>query len=155
MGWVAMSERDVQRIRVLSEVLSGRQTVGSAATVLEMTPRQARRLLVRLRDGGGGAIGHRLRGRPSNRRIEPEIASYAIDLIRERYADFGPSLAAEKLADLHGLTVSVETLRKWMIAAGLWLSRKQRRTFHQPRLRRECLGELIQIDGSEHRWCKP
>ena len=72
--------------------------------------------------------------------------------IRERYADFGPSLAAEKLAELHDVKVSAETLRKWMVAAGLWLSRKQRRTFHQPRLRRECLGELIQIDGSEHRW---
>ena len=86
MGWVAMSERDVQRIRVLSEVLSDRRTVGSAAAVLEVAPRQARRLLVRLRDGGGGAIGHRLRGRPSNRRIDPGIASYAFALVRERYA---------------------------------------------------------------------
>jgi hypothetical protein len=147
-----MSEHDVQRIRVLSEVLGGRRTVGSAAAVLEVTPRRARRLLARLRDGGGGAIGHRLRGRPSNHRIEPGIQSYAIDLIRERYADFGPSLAAEKLAELHGVKVCAETLRKWMITAVLWLSRKQRRTFHQPRLRRECHGELIQIDGSEHRW---
>src|ERR1700753_2129140 len=103
-----MSERDVWRIDVLSEVLSGRRTVGSAAAVWEMTPRQARRLLARLRDGGGGAIGHRLRGRPSNRRIEPEVASYAIDLVRERYADFGPSLGAENLAELHGLKVSAK-----------------------------------------------
>lgn len=152
MGWVTMSERDVQRIRVLSEVLSGQRTVGSAAAVLEVTPRQARRLLGRLRAGGGGAIGHRLRGRPSNHRIGSGIQSYAMDLVRERYADFGPSLAAEKLAELHDVKVSAETLRKWMVAAGLWLSRKQRRTFHQPRLRRESFGELIQIDGSEHRW---
>ena len=139
LGWVAMSERDVQRIGVLSEVLSGRRTVRSAAAVLEITERQARRLLDRLRDGGGGAIGHRLRGRPSNHRIGPGSQSYAIDLVGERYADFGPSPAAEKLAELHGLKVSAETLRKWMIEAGLWLSRKQRRTFHQPRLRREIL----------------
>jgi hypothetical protein len=105
VGWVAMSERDVQRIRVLG----GRRTVRSAAAVLGMTPRQARRLLARLRDGGGGAIGHRLRGRPYNRRIEPGISSYAMDLVRERYADFGPSLAGEKLAELHGLKVSSET----------------------------------------------
>ena len=105
----------------------------------------------RLRDGGGGAITHRLRGRPSNRRIAPEIRSYAVNLVRERYVDFGPALAAEKLAELHDLKVSGETLRKWMIDAGLWLSRKQRRRFHQPRLRRNSLGELIQIDGSEHR----
>ena len=110
---------DVQRIRVLSEVLGGRRTVGSAAAVLELTPRQARRLLARLRHGGGGAIGPRLRGRPSNHQIEPGIQSYAIDLIRERYADFGRSLATEKLAESHGMRVCAETLQKWMIAAGL------------------------------------
>ncbi len=73
-------------------------------------------------------------------------------LVGERYADFGPTLAAEKLAERDGLRVSRETLRSWMVEAGLWLSRKQRRTFHQPRLRREAYGELVQIDGSDHRW---
>ncbi len=152
VGWVAMSERDLQRIQVLSEVLHGKRATASAAAVLDITPRQARRLLRRLSDDGGGAITHGLRGRPSNRRIAPEIRSHAVTLVRERYTDFGPALAVEKLAELHGLKVSGETLRKWMIDAGLWLSRKQRRRFHQPRLRRESLGELIQIDGSEHRW---
>ncbi|MGO6670903.1 ISNCY family transposase, partial [Rhizobium ruizarguesonis] len=75
-----------------------------------------------------------------------------VTLVGERYADFGPTLAAEKLAERDGLRVSRETLRSWMVDAGLWLSRKQRRTFHQPRLRREAYGELVQIDGSEHRW---
>jgi transposase-like protein len=152
LGWVAMSERDVQRIRVLSEVLAGRRTTTSAAALLDIIPRQARRLRNRLRGGGGGAISHRLRGRPSNRRIAPELRDHAVALVRERYPDFGPALAVEKLAELHGLNVSAETLRKWMIEAGLWRSRKQRRTFHQPRSRRESLGELVQIDGSEHRW---
>lgn len=152
MGWVAMSERDIQRVQVLSEVLHGRRTTASAAAVLDVTPRQVRRLLDRLRDGGGSAITHRLRGRASNRRIAPEIRSYAMELVRERYVDFGPALAAEKLVELHDLKVSSETLRRWLIDAGLWLSRKQRRRFHQPRLRRESMGELIQIDGSEHRW---
>ena len=73
-------------------------------------------------------------------------------LVRAHYADFGPTLAAEMLAERHGLKVSRETLRGWMTEAGLWLSRRQRRSFHQPRLRREALGELVQIDGSEHRW---
>ena len=66
--------------------------------------------------------------------------------------DFGPTLAAEMLAQHHGLRISRETLRKWMVEAGIWLSRRQRRQFHQPRLRREALGELVQIDGSDHRW---
>ena len=73
-------------------------------------------------------------------------------MVREHYLDFGPTFAAEKLAADHGLVVSRETLRKWMAEAGIWLSRKQRRTFHQPRLRREFYGELVQIDGSDHRW---
>ena len=73
-------------------------------------------------------------------------------LIKENYSDFGPTLAAEMLAEHHGFKVSRETLRKWMQDDGIWLPRKQRRAFHQPRLRRECVGELIQIDGSDHRW---
>lgn len=80
------------------------------------------------------------------------MRAFAVILVRETYIDFGSTFTAEKLAEDHGLKVSRETLRKWMQNAGIWLSRKQRRTFHQPRLRRECLGELIQIDGSDHRW---
>ena len=76
----------------------------------------------------------------------------SLALVRENYADFGPTLATEMLAERHDLDVSRETLRKWMAADGLWLSRAQRRQFHQPRRRREAFGELIQIDGSDHWW---
>jgi hypothetical protein len=75
-----------------------------------------------------------------------------VELVRTHYADFGPTLATEFLAERHGIRLGRETLRRWMTAEGIWLSRKQRRSFHQPRLRREHYGELIQIDGSEHRW---
>jgi hypothetical protein len=76
-----------------------------------------------------------------------------MDLVREHYADFGPTLAAEKLAERHNLRLGVETLRQWMIAEGLWIDRRHRLPSpHQPRHRRECLGELVQIDGSEHAW---
>jgi hypothetical protein len=74
------------------------------------------------------------------------------ELVRQNYRDFGPTLASEALLERHGVEVSRETLRKWMVEVGLWLSRKQHRTFHQPRLRRESYGELVQIDGSQHRW---
>jgi transposase len=152
MGWVMMSERELNRIEVLSQVLQGRMSAVSAADVLDLSRRQVHRLLKRFGADGAAAIRHQARGRASNNRIDPTIREAAMSLVRDRYADFGPTLAAEKLAECHGLTVSRETLRKWMQDAGLWLSRKQRRTFHQPRLRRECLGELIQIDGSDHRW---
>ncbi|QPB23215.1 ISNCY family transposase [Rhizobium sp. 007] len=152
MGLIAMSERDLQRIEVLSKVVDGRMTIVSAAHVLDLSTRQVRRLLERIRADGAASIRHKAIGRPSNNRISDGVRDYAVTLVRERYADFGPTLAAEKLAARDGLRVSRETLRSWMVDAGLWRSRKQRRTFHQPRLRREAYGELVQIDGSEHRW---
>ncbi|MDK4737225.1 ISNCY family transposase, partial [Rhizobium sp. CNPSo 3490] len=152
MGLIAMSERDLQRIEVLSRVVDGRMTLASAVHVLDLSERQVRRLLDRIRTTGAASIRHKAIGRPSNNRISDSVRDYAVTLVRERYADFGPTLAAEKLAERDGLRVSRETLRGWMTQAGLWLSRKQRRTFHQPRLRREAYGELVQIDGSEHRW---
>ena len=152
MGWVMMSERELNRVEVLAQVDDGRLTVENAANLLDLTRRQVFRLLKRYRQDGASAIRHKARGKPPNNRIHKAKRDYALALIKENYVDFGPTLAAEKLAEHHGFKVSRETLRKWMIEDGIWLSRKQRRTFHQPRLRRECYGELIQIDGSDHRW---
>ena len=152
VGLMIMSEHELNRIEVLSEVTQGRMTVVMAAHVLGLSRRQAQRLIKTFRSDGAAAIRHKARGRRSNNQINPAIRDYAVALVKERYADFGPTFAAEKLAEEHDLKVSRETLRKWMQDAGIWLSRKQRRTFHQPRLRRECLGELVQIDGSDHHW---
>lgn len=152
MGLIAMSERDPHRIEVLSKVMAGRMTTVSAAYVLDLSERQIRRLMERMRTGGAASIRHKAIGRPSKNRISDGVRDYALALVRERYADFGPTLATEKLGERDGLHVSRETVRDWMVDAGLWLSRKQRRTFHQPRLRRKSDSELVQIDGSEHRW---
>ncbi len=150
--WVTMSERELQRIEVLAQVVDGRLGIDAAAHVLAISRRQVFRLLKPFRANGAIAVRHKARGRPPNNRIKNAKRDYALALIRENYADFGPTLAAEMLAKHHAFAVSRETLRHWMAEAGIWLPRKQRRKFHQPRLRRECLGELIQIDGSEHRW---
>src|ERR1700731_1047159 len=147
-----MSGHELRRIEVLSDVLARRRTEVSAAAILGLSTRQTRRLVVAYRDGGGGAMIHKARGRTSNNQLHAGIREYVVELVRSRYADFGPSLAAEVLLAKDGVKVSRETLRKWMVEDGLWLSRKQRRSFHQPRLRRESYGELIQIDGSDHRW---
>ncbi len=152
MGWVLMSERELNRVEVLSQVSQGRMTATTAANVLGLSRRQVHRLLRKFQSDGPAAIRHKARGRASNNRIDPAVREFAVTLVRENYIDFGPTFAAEKLEEDHGLKVSRETLRKWMQDAGIWLSRKQRRTFHQPRLRRECYGELIQIDGSDHHW---
>jgi signal peptidase I len=97
MGWVLMSERDVRRIEVLTEVLLGKRTSASAADVLAITARQVRRLLDRLRDDGGCALHHKGRGQASNHRHAPGIRTYALELVRTKYADFGPTLAIEIL----------------------------------------------------------
>ncbi|ASP23286.1 winged helix-turn helix (plasmid) [Antarctobacter heliothermus] len=152
MGWVMMSKRELNRVEVLAQVDDGRLTVDNAVNMLDLTRRQVFRLLKRYRQDGAAAIRHKARGKPPNNRIHHAKRDFALHLIKESYADFGPTLATEILAEHHGFKVSRETVRKWMQEDGIWLSRKQRRTFHQPRLRRECYGELIQIDGSDHRW---
>jgi len=152
MGWVIMSERELNRVEVLSRVVDGRRTVAEAASILGMSKRQVQRLLVRFRRDGAGSIRHRGRGQRSNNQKSAGVRDYALSLIRETYSDFGPTFATEKLVEVHGLNVSRETVRKWMIEDGIWLSKAARRTFHQPRSRREAYGELIQIDGSDHHW---
>ena len=152
MGLVMMSERELNRIEVLAQVDDGRLNVQNGANMLDITKRQMFRLLKRYRQDGASAIRHKARGKTPNNKIHKAKRDYALALIKEGYADFGPTLAAEMLAEHHGFKVSRETVRKWMQEDGIWLSRKQRRMFHQPRLRRECYGELIQIDGSDHRW---
>jgi transposase len=147
-----MSEHDLKRVEVMSEVESGRRSRAAAASPLGLSERQLYRLLSRYRADGGFGLVHKARGRTSNRSINSGIRQYAVDLVKSHYADFGPTLATEALEQRHGIRVGRETLRRWLMADGVWLSRKQRRQFHQPRLRREKLGELIQVDGSDHRW---
>ena len=153
MAVVSMSDAELARVGLLGDVVTGRLPVDHAAGLMGVSRRQAFRLLRRFRGGGASALASRRRGRPSNRRLAESVRATVMAVVRERYADFGPTLAAEKLAALHGLTVSRETLRQWMMAEGLWADRKTRaKPIHQPRGRRECLGELVQIDGSRHWW---
>ena len=152
MGMVVMSKRELNRLDVLARLDSDRLTAQAAAELMKITPRQTYRLLRRYRDGGASAVANQRRGRPSNNRFPDVVRDHAIALVRERYADFGPTFAAEKLAERHDLRVSRETLRSWMRQAGIWMSRAERKRIQQPRHRREHVGELVQIDGSEHRW---
>jgi hypothetical protein len=102
--------------------------------------------------GLSGMISGR-RGKPSNNQLAPGLAQKALQIVREQYADFGPTLACEMLLERHGVALSKETLRKLMIESGLRLPRSARQAaLHQPRERRACLGELVQIDGSRHDW---
>jgi transposase len=124
-----------------------------AAERLGVSRRQIERLAERYRNEGAIGLVSRQRGKPSHNQLPQGLAGRALSLIRERYADFGPTLACEKLLECHGLHLSKETVRKLMTDAGLWVPRRQRPPkVYQPRARRACLGQLIQIDGSDHRW---
>ncbi|MGH7095024.1 MAG: ISNCY family transposase [Stellaceae bacterium] len=148
-----MSDRELARLELLRDLDQRRLTIATAVELLGLGRRQVFRLLKVYRTEGATGLISKRRGRPSNRRKPETFRVEALALIGERYWDFGPTLAAEKLAELHGITVGRETVRQWMIVAGLWLDRRQRRKrVHQPRYRRECVGELVQIDGSEHWW---
>src|SRR5437762_7163743 len=152
-GPLTLSMKELDRLQVLTRIAERRLTRRRAAGLLQIGERQVRRLYrAFVQDGAAGLVSRR-RGRPSARRLPAATQERALALIRERYADFGPTFAHQKLTEEHALVLSVETLRGWMSAAGLWVPRAQRaRRSYPPRERRACLGELVQLDGSEHAW---
>lgn len=148
-----MSQKEVQRLEVLRRLQSGGLSQLQVAQQLGVSVRQIKRLVRRLREGGPQGLVSRRRGQRSNRRIDEAQQAHYVDLVRQHYADFGPQLAHEYLQREHGFGFSVETLRSWMMQAGLWQARKRRtQRVHSPRARRPCVGELVQIDGSHHDW---
>jgi transposase len=148
-----LTRRDRDWLKVLHEVRKGHLKQREAAGQLKVSERWIREMVGRVGERGDGAVVHGLRGRPSPHKIESRIQKRAIQLVGEEYIDFGPTLASEYLAREHGIAVSRETLRQWMIAAGLWKRRTQRiREVHVWRRRRSCFGELVQWDTSEHDW---
>ena len=149
---MALSQRERDRLRVLHEVKQRQTTQREAARRLGITARHVRRLLRRLAEQGDRALIHGLRGRPSNRRLAIRLEQKIVARVRQRYADFGPTLAAEHLGQ-EGLQVSRETLRKWMSKAALWRPRSQRvKAIHVWRERRASFGELVMQDSSPFRW---
>ena len=148
-----MSYEELDRVGVIERVIEKRLTQREAARMLGLTSRQVRRLRRAYERDGARALASKHRGRPSNRRLSAELRREALATVRSRYEGFGPTLAHEKLTELHGLEFSVETLRNWMVEDGLWIPRARREPrIQQPRRRRPCRGELIQIDGSDHEW---
>jgi transposase len=148
---IAMSQRERDTLKVMSAVLRGERTQAEAARLLRKSERQVRRLQRRLEAEGDAGVVHRLKGRPSNRQLSHELRTKALALYRQELSDFGPTLASEVMAE-RGLEVSADTLRRWLLAEGLW-ERQRRRDLHRSRRpRRACFGELVQMDASLHSW---
>lgn len=157
LGRTAMSTSELRRAGVLARVAAGTLALGSAAALMDVSYRQAKRLYRRYRAEGAKGLKHRSAGRPSNRAADRRQRQRVLALIREKYGGavderFGPTLAAEHLATEDGITVDHETLRRWMLAAGLWSRGRKRSPHRRRRERKPHFGELLQLDGSFHPW---
>jgi transposase len=148
---IAMSQRERDLLKIMAPVLQGKRTQGEAARLADLSVRQIRRVQRKLEQVGDAALVHGLRGQPSNRRVDGQRRQQILQTYRQRFADFGPTFACEKLAELD-LLVSPDTLRRWLIAEGLWQRRRYREPHRSRRPRRACFGELVQIDASIHDW---
>lgn len=147
-----MSRKERQRLELIGRVKCGDLKLSKAAELLGLSYRQAKRVYARYRESGDAGLVHGLRGQSSNRRSAGDRREQVLSLFREKYADFGPTLAAEYLAAQDGQQVSVTTLRRWLSAAGLWQARRRRSEHRRWRARKECFGEMVQMDGSHHDW---
>ena len=149
---VIMSGKELRRVHVIRQAMEKKLTQRQAGSLLGLTARQIRRLIQRVRQEGDRGLVHRGRGQPSNRRIAERVKAQVLRLYAQRYGDFGPTLAAEKLAERHGIALSAETLRGWLLEQGVEHFRRRKRPHRAWRERKAHVGELIQLDGSHHEW---
>lgn len=147
-----MSSKERQRLLVMSRVKDQGLSIKKAAKVLSISYRQAKRIYKRYIDEGDAGLNHKSRGMISGRGFDLSLRLAALNLYKEKYNDFGPTLAAEKLLEEDGFALDHETLRRWLIADGLWKRQRKSRGYRQRRIPRPHFGELIQMDGSHHRW---
>lgn len=152
---IEMSKRELGRVEVLARVGSKELRLVDAAELLKVSYRQAKRLWKRYRAEGPEGLKHRSAGRRSNRSYDEGWRRKVLGLVRRKYGGevgerFGPTLAAEHLASEDGHRVDAETLRRWMLAEGLWSRERRRRRQRKRRARKEYFGELVQMDGSFH-----
>ena len=157
MGRIGMSQRELRRVEVLARVKSKELKVADAASLVGVSYRQAKRLWKRYQEEGARGLRHRNAGRASARAKPARFRRRVLKLVREKYGEgegerFGPTLAAEHLASEDGMRIAAETLRRWMLAEGLWSRRRKRKPYRQRRERRRHFGELVQMDGSFHDW---
>jgi transposase len=150
---LSMSKREISRLEVMQRLKDKRLSQKEAAHLLGVSVRQVKRLWRAYRKQGAKGLISQRRGEPSNYHINAAVSQQSLDLIKEKYVDFGPTLAHEKLREVHKIEISRESVRKLMIAEGIWKPKRAKQpSTHQMRERRACLGELVQIDGSDHTW---
>lgn len=149
---IVMSIGEIKRLKLIESAIDRQISQKEVSGILRLSERQIRRLVKAVRTEGDKGIVNKSRGRPSNHRLSEETKDRVISLYKEKYSDFGPTLATEKLLELDGIRLSDETLRHWLLETGLWKKRRKRSAYRQWRPRRSCFGEMVQMDGSHHDW---
>ncbi|MFO0752499.1 MAG: ISNCY family transposase [Thermodesulfovibrionales bacterium] len=149
---ITMTQKELKRLHVIRKVMEGVLMQKEAAEMLSVSERQIRRIVRRIEAQGDKGIVHGARGKDSNRKAPESLVSRVVQLYREKYLGFGPTLMAEKLREGEGTEVSKESVRTWLMDAGLWQKGRKRKVHRQWRQRRACFGEMLQMDGSHHRW---
>src|SRR3989338_3999031 len=151
-GVLKVTNRELRKLKVIEEVIEKRLKQRKAAKLLDLSVRQVIRLVKRVRREGVQGIVHRLRDKESNHKHADKHKEKVIALCRNKYEDFGPTLAQEKLEELDKLYVNRETLRQWMLEEGLWETSRKGSKHRQWRERKASFGEMTQVDGSHHDW---
>ena len=152
MSVLRLSRKERRRVDVFGRVGRGELTLRKAAELVGLSYRQTLRAFARYQELGDAGVCHRLRGQKSNRQSPAGDQQRAMALYAKKYSDFGPTLAAEYLAQEDGLTVCVTTLRRWLTVAGLWKPRRGGPRHRKWRERKPHFGEMVQVDGSLHDW---
>ncbi len=147
-----MSQEELVRAELLSDVLDGRLSLTQASVELCLSYRQTRRMYAKYKQSGATALVHGLVGRPSNNKLSQPLETEILKLLREKYVGFGPTLASEHLAEEEGIMLSKERLRQLMHKNNIPLNKRKRSSHRSRRVRKERFGELLQIDGSQHDW---
>ncbi|MBI3069675.1 MAG: ISNCY family transposase [Candidatus Levybacteria bacterium] len=150
---IKLTQQEQEKLEIINKTLRGELSNGQAARMLNVSPRQVKRLKKKVREEGQDGVVHRLKRKTSNHHIDYMIKEKALAVITKHYADFRPTFATEKLQEHHSIVISPETTRLWMIEGKLWKVRKQKQPVYRSwRPRKEYLGELEQFDGSYHYW---
>ena len=149
---IMLSSEELRRVSVIKQAIDKVITQRKAAEVVEISERQARRLIKRVREEGDIGIAHKSRGKVGSGRIDDKVRSKVLALYHEKSWDFGPTFASEKLYELDGIAVSHETLRLWLAGKGKREWPRKTRLYRKWRQRKDCFGELVQVDGSDHDW---
>ena len=149
---ITMSREEAKRLHIIHQALSKKISQTEAASLVDLSDRQIRRMIKRIREEGDDGICHRSRGTRSNHHIPKNVKGKVLKLFREQYKDFNLVHATEKLSEVHGITLSDETLRLWLNEAEIPYKKRRVRKHRQRRERRAHFGELVQIDGSHHDW---